>query len=105
MITGIEVSNFKGFRELKLSGLGRYHVLVGPNGSGKSTFFEVLEFVKDLLLLDIHEAVGRRSVASLRDLTFDRSGGTVKFWITLEPSVLNGEPVVYHISLVESAES
>ncbi len=105
MISSIESQNFKGFRHLRLSGLGRFHVLVGPNGSGKSTFFEVIEFIKDLLLFDVQEAVSRRNVASLRDLTFDRNGGTVKFWITLEPSALNGEAVAYHLSLVESAES
>ena len=84
MITGIEVSNFKGFRELKLSGLGRYHVLVGPNGSGKSTFFEILEFVRDLLLVDVQEAVNRRHVSSLRDLTYDRKGGAVFLDVMLE---------------------
>ncbi len=104
MIAGIEVSNFKGFRDLKLSGLGRFHVLVGPNGSGKSTFFEIFEFIKDLLTVDVREAVSRRYVNSLRDLTFDRCGGSIRFDIGLDPEQFGGTPVHYLIELQESTD-
>ena len=105
MISSIEVQNFKGFRDLKLSGLGPFHVLVGPNGSGKSSFFEILEFVKDLLLFDVQEAVSHRQESSLRDLTFYRLGGPVSFQITLDASLFGGESMVYQLSLDDWADS
>ena len=103
MISSIEVQNFKGFRDLKLTGLGPFHVLAGPNGSGKSSFLEILEFVKDLLLFDIQEAVIRRRVSSLRELRF--FGGTISFQMTLDASLFDGEPIVYRLSLGDSADS
>jgi hypothetical protein len=99
VISSIEVQNFKGFRDLKLSGLGPFHVLVGPNGSGKSSFFEILEFVKDLLLFDVQEAVSHRQVSSLRDLTFDRQGR----WVTLDITL--GGRARYLLSLSASVET
>lgn len=98
MISSIEVQNFKGFRYLQLSTLKSFHVLAGSNGSGKSSFFEILEFVKDLLTFDINEAVSRRNVGSLRELTFDQLGGKVSFVITLEDATR------YLLSLAESAD-
>jgi predicted ATPase len=103
VISGIEIQNFKGFRDLRLSGLGPFHLLAGPNGSGKSSFFEILEFVKDLLLFDVQEAVSRRHVSSLRELLF--SGGPIKLQITLDASLFDGEPVVYQLLLRDSTDS
>jgi predicted ATPase len=99
VISGIEVQNFKGFRHLELSGLGPFHVLAGPNGSGKSSFFEIFEFVKDLLLFDVQEAVSRRKVSSLRELTFERRGGSDSFNIVLE------DKTQYILSLYDSADA
>lgn len=104
MITGIEVSNFKGFRELKLSGLGRYHVLVGPNGSGKSTFFEVLEFVKDLVSRDPQAALRRRRVSSLEELTHCGSDGQIKLQVRLDDPSLSEVGMFYQIWLGQSEE-
>jgi hypothetical protein len=105
VISSIEVQNFKGFRHLKLSGLGPFHVLAGPNGSGKSSLFEILEFVKDLLLFDLQEAVSRRHVSSLRDLTFDRLGGLVSFFIVFDEGLFHGKPVRYVLEITESVDS
>jgi len=99
VISSIEVQNFKGFRDLKLSGLGPFHVLVGANGSGKSSFFEVFEFIKDLMLFDVREAVSRRNVSSLRDLTFDRLGGWDSFNIAID------DKADYILSLYDSADA
>jgi predicted ATPase len=99
VISSIELQNFKGFRHLKLSELGPFHVLVGANGSGKSSFFEVFEFIKDLLLFDVQEAVSRRNVGSLQELTFDRRGASVYFDVMIEDT---GR---YQLSLSESADA
>jgi predicted ATPase len=105
VISSIEVENFKGFRHLKLSGLGPFHVLAGANGSGKSSFIEVFEFVKDLLLFDVQEAVSRRNVSSIRELAFRGLAGPIKFQVTLDATLFGGEPVVYQIILRESADA
>lgn len=105
MISGIEVQNFKGFRDLRLSGLGPFHVLVGPNGSGKSSFFEVFELVKDLVSLDTQAALARRGVNSLQELTFCRSAGQIKLQIVLEESLFFQSPVFYRIWLGQSEDS
>jgi predicted ATPase len=99
VISSISVQNFKGFRDLQLSGLGAFHVLVGPNGSGKSSFFEIFEFIKDLLLFEVQEAVSRRNVGSLRELTFERRGGWDSFNIMLE------DKAHYILSLYDSADA
>ena len=103
MISSIEVQNFKGFRDLKLSGLGLFHVLAGPNGSGKSSFLEILEFVKDLLLFDVQEAVSRRDVGSIGELRF--SGGLINFQITLDASLFGGIAISYKVLIRDSADS
>jgi predicted ATPase len=105
VISGIEVQNFKGFRHLELSGLGSFHLMAGPNGSGKSSFFEVLEFIKDLLLFNVQEAVSRRKVSSLRDLTFDRGGGSVSFDIALDEELFRGQLLRYRLEIHESVDS
>jgi predicted ATPase len=105
VISSIEIQNFKGFRDLRLSGLGSFHVLAGPNGSGKSSFFEIFEFIKDLLLFEVQEAVSRRNVGSLRELTFFGNSGYITFQVGLDASLFGGEPVVYQLRLRESAES
>jgi AAA15 family ATPase/GTPase len=42
MITSLEIENFRGLKQLKLSGLQRINVLVGPNASGKTALLESL---------------------------------------------------------------
>ncbi len=42
MIRKIEISNFRGIRDVQISGAKRINVLVGPNGSGKTAFLEAM---------------------------------------------------------------
>lgn len=42
MIESLEVKNFKCFKELKLSHLRRFNIIVGANASGKTSFLEAL---------------------------------------------------------------
>jgi hypothetical protein len=42
VINEIEIKNFRGIREGKLSGLSQISILVGPNNSGKSTALEAV---------------------------------------------------------------
>jgi ABC-type branched-subunit amino acid transport system ATPase component len=42
MIESIEIENFRGFRELQLSGFRRINIIVGDNGAGKTGFLEAI---------------------------------------------------------------
>ena len=48
-IEGIEIKNYRLFRNLSLSNLPRMTVVVGANGSGKTMLFDVFTFLKDAL--------------------------------------------------------
>jgi hypothetical protein len=42
MIQSLEISNFRGFKQVALSNLPRFNVLIGESGSGKTAFLEAL---------------------------------------------------------------
>jgi hypothetical protein len=42
MIQSVEISNFRGFKRVSLSGLPRFNILIGGSGSGKTAFLEAL---------------------------------------------------------------
>jgi hypothetical protein len=42
MIQSLEISNFRGFKQVTLSGLPRFNLLIGGSGSGKTAFLEAL---------------------------------------------------------------
>lgn len=42
MIESVQITNYRGFQDLKLKNLSRINVLVGDNGSGKTAFLESL---------------------------------------------------------------
>lgn len=42
MIRSLEISNFRGFKQVALSNLPRFNVLIGESGSGKTAFLEAL---------------------------------------------------------------
>lgn len=83
MITRLVVKNYRALRETQVS-LGPFHVLVGPNGSGKSTFLDVLSFLRDCLNLDLREAVRKRRVGSLDELTFGGAGGPIEIQVEFD---------------------
>ena len=82
MITGIQIRNYKGIKNMSRLDLGRFHVLVGPNGSGKSTFLDAIEFIKDCVTDGPLRAVEMR-VPDFLDLTFGRKGGPIEFELRL----------------------
>ncbi|HKI12352.1 MAG TPA: AAA family ATPase [Candidatus Acidoferrum sp.] len=42
MIQSLEIANFRGFRQLALSNLPRFNILIGESGTGKTAFLEAL---------------------------------------------------------------
>jgi len=103
-IEGIEIRNFRVFRNASLTNLPRLAVLVGANGSGKSTLFDVFSFLKEALAQNVTRAVGNRG--GFRELVsrgesgplfialkFRESGGRLATY-ELSVSADGGQPVV-----------
>ena len=42
MLTAIEIKNYRGIQQGKISGFGQVNLFVGPNGSGKSSLLEAI---------------------------------------------------------------
>ncbi len=59
-IEGIEIRNYRVFKQVAIKDLSRLTTLVGANGSGKSTLFDVFSFLKDALTHNIAKAVNKR---------------------------------------------
>ena len=80
-IEGIEIKNYRQFRNVELTNLPPMTVIVGPNGSGKSTLFDAFTFLKDALAENVVAAVARRG--GFRELVSREQDGpieiTVKF--------------------------
>lgn len=47
MFRDLHITNFRGFREFHMEGLGRINLLVGPNNCGKTTVLEALDLLAD----------------------------------------------------------
>lgn len=59
-LEAIRLKNFKAFRDVNITKLPKFCVLVGANGSGKSTFFDVFGFLKDALTQNVRVALQKR---------------------------------------------
>ena len=60
MITLIEALNYQCLRNISQP-LEQFQILVGPNASGKSMFFDVVEFVGDVVKYGLSSAVDKRT--------------------------------------------
>lgn len=88
MITSVQIRNFRALRAVTVP-LSNFQVLVGPNASGKSTFFDVLAFVRDLMLVGLESAVygNARADVPMRaadplELSWRREGAPIELAIS-----------------------
>ncbi len=56
-IESIRLKNFKAFRDMEMTNIPYFTVIVGANGTGKSTLFSVFGFLKNALSGDIKSAL------------------------------------------------
>jgi predicted ATPase len=94
-IEGIEIKNYRLFRNIALNDLPRMAVVVGANGSGKSTLFDVFTFLKDALAENVAAAVARRG--GFRELVSRDSEGPIEVTIKFRES--GGRLVTYHLAV------
>ena len=98
-IEGIEIKNYRLFRNVALSNLPRMAVVVGANGSGKSTLFDVFKFLKDALADNVASAVTKRG--GFRELVSRDADGP--FEITVKFRESGGRLVTYQLAVGEQA--
>lgn len=69
-IESLRVKNFKAFKNVEMTDIPRFCVIVGANGSGKSTLFNVFGFLKDAINTNVHAALikqgGSRGLSEVR---------------------------------------
>ncbi len=56
-IETIKIKNFKVFKDIEMTSIPPFCVVVGANGTGKSTLFDVFGFLKDCLLSNVRKAL------------------------------------------------
>lgn len=59
-IESIRLKNFKAFRDVHLTGVPQFLVVVGANGTGKSTLFDLFGFLRDSLKNNVRQALDAR---------------------------------------------
>ncbi len=66
----LRLKNFKTFRDVEMTDIPRFCVIVGANGSGKSTIFHVFGFLQEALRSNINAALvklgGSRGIEEVR---------------------------------------
>ena len=92
-IEGIEIKNYRLFRDVALNDLPSMTVVVGANGSGKSTLFDVFTFLKDSLTQNVAAAVARRG--GFRELVSRDSADPIELTIKFRES--GGRLVTYQL--------
>lgn len=58
-IEQIKVKNFKVLRDVEISDIPRFCVIVGGNGSGKSTLFSVFAFLREAFASNVQAALDK----------------------------------------------
>jgi predicted ATP-dependent endonuclease of OLD family len=88
MITRIEVKGYRSLRYCCID-IQEFQMFVGPNGTGKSTFFDVLAFVRDVLISGLDKAIFgdvRLNIlvraSDPKDITWLRKGGLIEIAVT-----------------------
>jgi len=56
-LVAIKIKNFKVLKDVNLRNIPDFAVFLGANGAGKSTLFNVFDFLKTAIELDIHQAL------------------------------------------------
>lgn len=59
-IESIRLKNFKTFRDIHLTDMPSFLVVIGANGTGKSTLFDVFGFLHDCLKGNVRQALDKR---------------------------------------------
>ena len=56
-LEAVRIKNFRAFKDVEMTDIPSFCVLVGANGVGKSTFFSIFGFLKDAMTTDVNHAL------------------------------------------------
>jgi predicted ATPase len=100
-IESIRLKNYKLFRDVYISDIPKFCVIVGANGSGKSTLFDVFGFLHDCLKGNVRQALDKRG--RFREvLSRDTSDDTILIEIQYRMVILNVDRLVtYSLEIAE----
>ncbi len=98
-IETIRLRNFRAFRDVELTNLPDFCVLVGANGTGKSTLFDVFGFLKDCLTYNATTAFGTRGGFG-EVVSRDSQGDNIEIELQFRMPIGGVERLVtYHLEL------
>jgi predicted ATPase len=102
-IESIRLRNYKVFRDVYLTDIPSFLVVVGANGSGKSTLFDVFGFLHDCLKGNVRQALDSRG--RFREvLSRDAAGDTILIEIQYRMLIAGVERLVtYSLEISERA--
>lgn len=102
-IESIRLKNFKVFKDVYLTDIPAFLVLVGANGSGKSTLFDVFGFLHDCLKGNVRQALDSRG--RFREvLSRDADQQTILIEIQYRMLITGAERLVtYSLEIAERA--
>ena len=112
-IESIKLKNFKAFKNVHLTNIPPFMVVVGANGTGKSTLFDVFGFLHDCLQSNVRQALSARgrfrevlsrgasedSILIEIQYRMEIVGANRLVTYTLELAEVNGNPFVKRESL------
>lgn len=102
-IESIRLKNYKVFRDLHLTDIPNFLVVVGANGAGKSTLFDVFGFLHDCLKGNVRQALDARG--RFREvLSRDATDPTILIEIQYRMQITGVERLVtYSLEIAERA--
>jgi len=102
-IEALRLKNFKTFRDIEITDMPRFCVIVGANGSGKTTLFEVFGFLHDCLQANVRQALDARG--RFREvLSRDSKEDSILIEIKYRMSILNKDRLVtYSLEIAEKS--
>ena len=83
LITGIEIHNFRGIRELSILDFDRHaNLFVGKNGAGKSSLLDAISNVMSWFVARMLSTTGRGRDIAVNDIGFrPREGSVIRLQI------------------------
>jgi predicted ATPase len=91
-IESLRVSNFKAFKDVKLTNLPAISVFIGANGTGKTTLFDVFGFLRDSLQDNVRVALQKRG--GFKEVITRGEFGTIEIEIKFRDDVGKASPLV-----------
>jgi predicted ATPase len=106
-IETIRIKNFKALRNVEITNIPAYCVLVGRNGTGKTTLFRVFAFLKNCLAKNVRMALniegGRNGLKEVLSRGHEKEDLEIEIQFRLDIAGIN-RLVTYHLEIGDTPE-